>query len=478
MSDQMHLESSTRTAEAARTAWQADGRRRPAWLLYAGIAVVSVLTGAGATVLALRPGPVPSPGTPPPAAEYVAHQNAPDAAATQVGEGVYISPARQQLIGVRTAAVEHRALETTIRTVGVLQYDETRVAEMHTKIAGWIERVGVDFVGKSVRRGQMLFTVYSPELVATQKEYLLALRAAGELGRSVYEETRLGADGLLAATRERLKLWDVSDAQIERLEQTGEVQKTMSFSSPFNGVVLERNAFPGHYIGPETAVFKIADLSTIWVHGQLFESELRRVAVGQQAHIEFPYGQTTRSLQGRITFIYPDVDPMTRRGRVRIELRNPGLELKPESYVTVVIHTPGGHELAVPREAVIDTGAKRYTILARGNGYFEPREIQIGDPVDGFYPVVGGLDHGDVVVTSAQFLIDSETNLQEAMQSMVGHGHESPAAPAGGDDRSPPPDVRAGPTDLQDHSAQPPASPAADAPVRPPAVDHSNHQPR
>jgi RND family efflux transporter MFP subunit len=309
----------------------------------------------------------------------------------------------------------------------------------------------------------MLFTVYSPDLVATQKEYLLALRAAGELGRSVYEETRIGADGLLAATRERLKLWDVSDAQIARLEKTGEVQKTMSFYSPFSGVVLERNAFPGHYIGPENAVFKIADLSTIWVHGQMFESELRRVAVGHEAHIEFPYGQTTRTLKGRITFIYPDVDPMTRRGRVRIELKNPGLELKPESYVTVVVHTPGGHELAVPREAVIDTGTKRYSILARDGGYFEPREIEIGDPVDGFYPVVAGLQHGDVVVTSAQFLIDSETNLQEAMQSMAGHGHGS--ASASKDDSSQPRGVPAAPKGSEDHSAHQPAP-----------VDHSKHQ--
>lgn len=462
MSDQ-NLEVTPRSAESARAAWQAAHRQDHRWVVYCAIAVVSLLVGVAGTVLALRSGAAEAREAPQTAVDHSAHQGVSDpSAAGQPGGGVYISPARQQLIGVRTAAVEHRELETTVRTVGVLQYDETRVAEIHTKIAGWIERVGVDFVGKPVRRGQMLFTVYSPDLVATQKEYLLALRAAGELGRSAYEETRIGADGLLAATRERLKLWDVSDAQIERLEKAGDVQRTTSFYSPFNGVVLERNAFPGQYIGPENAVFKIADLSTIWVHGQMFESELRRVAVGQEAHIEFPYGQTTRTLKGRITFIYPDVDPMTRRGRVRIELKNPGLELKPESYVTVVIHTPGGHELAVPREAVIDTGAKRYAILARDGGYFEPREIQIGDPVDGFYPVVAGLEHGDVVVTSAQFLIDSETNLQEAMQSMAGHGHESPGA-AGATGGSQP--GGAPPKGTEDPSAHQPAP-----------VDHSKHQ--
>lgn len=430
---------------------------------YAIVAMVSLAIGAAGAVVALRYGVGPSLDITPAVSATSGDAGPDEAGGSTAGTdptggahaddkhgSVYISPARQQLIGVRTAPVEHRVLEGTIRTVGVLQYDETRVAEIHTKISGWIERVGVDFVGKPVRRGQMLFTVYSPDLVATQKEYLLSLRAARELGRSSFAETRIGADGLLAATRERLKLWDVSDAQIDRLEQTGEVQKTMNFYSPFNGVVLERSAFPGQYIGPENAVFKIADLSTIWVHGQVFEAELRRVNVGQEAHVEFPYGQTTRKVPGRITFIYPDVDPTTRRGRVRIELRNPGLELKPESYVTVVIHTPGGHELAVPREAVIDTGTKRYAILARDGGYFEPREIQIGDPVEAFYPVVAGLQPGDIVVTSAQFLIDSETNLQEAMQSMAGHGHGT--ASAGTDDSSQSPGVKAAPKGPADHS--------------------------
>ena len=464
MSDQMTVEPVASPAEPAPATRQPTEHRSHRWFVYGGIAVVSLLTGAGAAILAVRSGPVEARQALEPAIDHGAHQAGSTAAAGEPSGGVYISAARQQLIGVRTAPVEHRALESTIRTVGVLQYDETRVAEIHTKIAGWIERVGVDFVGKPVRRGQVLFTVYSPELVATQKEYLLALRAADELGRSAYEDTRIGASGMLAATRERLKLWDVSDAQIERLETTGEVQKSLSVYSPFNGVVLERNAFPGQYIGPETAVFKIADLSAIWAHGQLFESELRRVAVGQNAHIEFPYGQTTRTLTGRITFIYPDVDPTTRRGRVRIELKNPGLELKPESYVTVVIHTPGGMELAVPREAVIDTGTKRYAILARDGGYFEPREIQIGDPVDAFYPVASGLQHGDMVGTSAQFLIDSETNLQEAMQSMAGHGHATDGrsggggSPVGGGSR---------PNGVASPSAREPAP-----------VDHSEHQQR
>ena len=230
-------------------------------------------------------------------------------------------------------------------------------------------------------------------------------------------ETRAGADSLLAATRERLKLWDITDAQIDELERSGEPRKTLTLYSPFTGVVLERNAFAGQYITPEMATFKIADLSTIWAVGQIFEYELPVVKIGQEATIQFPYGQSSRVLTGRITYIYPDINPETRRARVRIEFRNPGLEFKPETYVTVVIQTPPHHELAIPKEAVIDTGVKQYAILAHPNGYFEPREIKTGPPSDEFYPLVSGLQMGDRVVTSAQFLVDS--------------GNESPGGHAG-----------------------------------------------
>jgi RND family efflux transporter MFP subunit len=290
---------------------------------------------------------------------------------------------------------------------------------VHTKISGWIQNVTVDFVGKNVRRGQPLFTVYSPELVSTQKEYLLALKAQAQLGASRFEETRSGAGTLLAATRERLRLWDITDAQVAELERSGEPRKTLTLYSPFTGIVLERKAFPGQYVTPEMSAFKIADLSTIWVIGQIFEYELPLVKLGQEAQIELPYGGAQRMLSGRISYVYPEVDPTTRRVKVRIELKNPGLQFKPESYVTVVIHSAGGHLLAIPREAVIDTGARRYAILALGNGYFEPREITVGEPVNDFYPVLTGVSMGDRVVTSAQFLIDSETNLETAMKAMA-----------------------------------------------------------
>lgn len=443
-------------ADVARRQWHA-GATRPLWPFVA-VAFAALVIGAAATLAAVRVwrGPAPDPAAVTNAAESPQAMPGMDMPATRAkpaGTGdkaVFISAARQQLIGVRTAEVTHQTLETTIRTVGVLAYDETRVAEVHTKIAGWAEHVSVDFVGKQVRKGQPLFTIYSPDLVATQREYLLALKADRQLSDSPIEETREGARSLLAATRERLRLWDVTDAQVDELTQTGQPRRTLTVYSPFTGIVLERNAFPGQYITPEMATFKIADLSMLWVLGQVFEYELGMVKLGQSAEIEFPYGQTTRRLSGRITFIYPEIDPQTRRAKVRIEFRNPDLEFKPASFVTVLIASSGGLQLAIPQEAVIDTGTEQYALVALADGYFEPRPIKVGAPVNQFYPVLQGLQHGDRVVTSAQFLIDSETNLQAAMQSMVGHGH---AAGGGGS-----PEGKAVPK----------------GPVKP--VDHSQHK--
>jgi membrane fusion protein, copper/silver efflux system len=452
---------------------------------YVIIAAVSLALGAGGALLIAR---VTGEAGPPDADVPASHQVHADDAGMNgeaptppgghehpteaTGETVYISPARQQLIGVRTAEVIHRRLEATIRTVGTLAYDETRVTKIHTKIAGWVETLSVDYVGKVVRRGEPLFSVYSPELVSTQTEYLLALKGLAQLQTSQFAETRGAAESLVAASRDRLTLWDISAGQIEELERTREPRRTLTLHSPFDGIVLERNTFAGQYITPEHQAFTIADLSRVWVLGQIFEYELGLVRLGQEAEIEFPYQQATRTLKGRVTYIYPDVDPRTRRVKVRAEFRNPGLQLKPDSYVTVVIRVSAGDQLAIPREAVIDTGVKRYAILAHPHGYFEPQEIAVGEPVDAFYPVVRGLQHGDRVVTSAQFLIDSETNLQAAMQSMVGHGHampgEAPRAPppAAPDQPKPVPAGRESPE--PDHSEH-------DHPA-PPAVNHSQHR--
>jgi RND family efflux transporter MFP subunit len=388
------------------------------------VAALSLVVGVIGTWLVLRRQPSPASTSP---VDAQARAEASHEAATGVataGSGahsqnaVYISPARQQLIGVRTAPVTRRELGTSIRTVGTLAYDERRVTHVHTKIAGWAEKLFVDYVGKSMRQGEPLLTVYSPQLVSTQNEYLLALKASRQPVDPRFPEPRAAIESLLASSRERLKLWDVSEAQIDALERTGRVQRTLTLYAPFNGVVLERNVFAGQYVTPDMSMLKIADLSTVWAIGAVFEYESSLVKLGQDVEIEFPYGQAPRSLHGKITFIYPEVDPQTRRVRVRAEFHNPGLEFKPESYVTLVISSEARSELAIPKEAVIDTGVKRYAILALPDGYFEPREIEVGQPVGEFYPVLKGLGERDTVVTSALFLVDSETNLQAAMQAM------------------------------------------------------------
>jgi RND family efflux transporter MFP subunit len=331
---------------------------------------------------------------------------------------VYVSPARQQLIGVRTGVVERQHVEGTIRTVGVLAYDEARVTHVHTKVAGWVDQVFVDFVGKQVRRGQPLFSVYSPDLVTAQADYLVALQARQKL-LETSPDSRAAADSLLAAARQRLQRWDVSDAEIAALERAGHASKTLVLSAPFDGVVLERTAVAGQYLTPDMSAFKVADLSTIWVVGQLFEYEAARVRPGEAVDVEFPYGQAPGTLEARVDFVYPEVDPQTRRVRFRASLQNKDAHLKPDTYVNVVLHGENVDRLVVPSAAVIDTGTRKYALIALPDGYFEPRDVQVGPPLGDSYPVISGLAEGDRVVTSAQFLIDSETNLAAAMQNMA-----------------------------------------------------------
>ncbi len=471
LNDNVPEQGDTAPAEVARQQWAAPPPRGRSWLLVAIVALVSLVAGGGAVFLGIRAGWIGAAGV---GAPHGAGAQAVSPAAPRDGTGgmagmagmesgtatrpaeasdraVYISPARQQLIGVRTAPVTSQRLDTTIRTVGVLAYDETRITQINTKIAGWVERLYVDYVGKPVRRGQPLFSVYSPELVATQNEYLLALRAQAQLGSSPIAETRDSANSLLAATRERLKLWDISDAQIAELERTKQPHKSLTLYAPFDGIVLERNAFAGQYITPEMATFKLADLSTIWVVAQVFEYEMRSINIGQEVDIQFPYGDYARTIKGHVSFIYPDIDPQTRRGRIRIEFANPGLALKPGTYVTATLRTGGGHALALPKEAVIDTGAKQYAIVALANGFFDPREITVGQPTDQFYPALSGVKEGDLVVTSAQFLVDSEANLQDAMKAM---SMNMPGMDTGGGDKKGM-DMSGGKTKAQSPQKQP-----------------------
>jgi Cu(I)/Ag(I) efflux system membrane fusion protein len=332
---------------------------------------------------------------------------------------VQISPDKQQLIGVKFGTVEMRPLEKVIRTVGRVDYDEKRLMTISPKIGGWIEDLFVDFTGRYVRQGDPLLTIYSPELVSTQEEYLLALRAKKDLLKSPFSEVAGSGTSLVESARRRLKLWDITDDQIRILEETGQPKKTLTLYSPFSGFVLEKIAYKGMNVMPGQALFKLADLSVVWLYADIYEYELPFVRLGQQASVQLSYlpGET---FIGRVIYIYPSLSPETRTAKVRFEFPNPHGKLKPEMYANVEIKVNLGQKLAVPDGAIINTGLRQMAIIDKGSGYFEPREVQVGSKLDGYYEVIKGLKAGEKVVTSANFLIDSESNLKEALGGMAG----------------------------------------------------------
>jgi Cu(I)/Ag(I) efflux system membrane fusion protein len=332
---------------------------------------------------------------------------------------VQISPERQQLIGVKFGMVEMKPLEKVIRTVGRVDYDEKRITTVSLKVGGWIEDLYVDFTGKYVRKGEPLLTIYSPELVSTQEEYLLALAAKKSLTKSSFPEVAGSGDSLAESARRRLRLWDITDEEIKNLEETGKAKRTLTLYVPFSGFVLEKSAYKGMNVMPGASLYKLADLSVVWLYADIYEYELPFIRLGQQASIQLSYtpGET---FTGRAIYIYPSLNPETRTAKVRFEIPNAHERLKPEMYANVEIKVPLGQKLTAPEGAIIDTGVRQMAILDKGNGYFEPREVKVGPKVEGYYEVIKGLKAGERVVTSASFLVDSESNLKEAMGGMAG----------------------------------------------------------
>ncbi len=330
---------------------------------------------------------------------------------------VMISSAKQQLIGVRTTVVKREPLTRTIRAVGQVQIDETKIARIHVKTAGWIEQVSVDFIGKLVRKGQPLFSFYSPDLVATQQEYLIARRAQKDLGSSSLAEVSEGSEALLESARERLRRWDITEEQIKKLDETAQISRTITMYSPIDGFVMKRQVFERTYITPETELFEIADLSTVWVNAEIYEYEVPYVKVAQPAQMTLSYFPG-KSYFGRVAYIYPTVDPMTRTVKVRLEFRNTDFQLKPDMFAEVQLNIAYGTQTFVPQEAVLDSGTEQIVFVARGDGYFEPRQLQIGARVGERLIVLSGLKPGETIVTSGNFLIDSESRLKSAMGGM------------------------------------------------------------
>lgn len=327
-------------------------------------------------------------------------------------------------LGLQTAVVEARSIDQPVRTTGRVTVDERRITQVHTKVEGFIEETFGNFEGQQIRRGQPLFTIYSPELVATQQEYLIALQARGDFGKSEFDVVRRSGSTLVEATRRRLQLFDVTNEQISDLERTGKLAKNVTFYAPANGVVTERKAFPGMRVEPETQLYTLADLSTVWVEADVFESDLANVRAGTSAEVMLPNGETRTA---RVAYINPLVETQSRTARVRLELPNPGLRLKPGMFVNVSLRTVQPPQIVVPRDAVLATGTRFLVLVDNGEGRFTLREIGIDSQGQEFYTVLSGVNVGDRVARNIQFLIDSETQLRQAIESQSGSA--SPASP-------------------------------------------------
>lgn len=328
---------------------------------------------------------------------------------------VEISSEQQQLIGVKTVRVAVTPLRKVIRTVGRIEADERKLATINTKFEGWIEKLHVDYTGRYVKKGEPLAEIYSPELLATQQEFLTAVKLAkpsnpaneGSYGQLISRD----AATLVEAARQRLRLWDITEDQIRKIEETGRPLRTLTLYSPVSGVVVQKMAIQGMKVAPGEKLFDIADLSTLWLIADIYEYELPLIRVGDTARIVFSYFPGKEMLS-QIDYVYPAVSADTRTAKVRFRLPNPGERLKPQMYTNVDIKINMGKKLAVPDSAVIDTGVRQVVYVDKGEGAFEPREVLLGMRADGFVEISRGLKAGEKVASSANFLIDSEAQLK------------------------------------------------------------------
>jgi Cu(I)/Ag(I) efflux system membrane fusion protein len=335
---------------------------------------------------------------------------------------MFISPERLQSIGVKFEPAQRRPLERTIRTVGRVEVDERQLARVTVKLEGWIDRLLVNYTGEHVKQGQVLFTLYSPELVATQEEYLIALRSSRTLGQSEFPEVAAGAKALLAASRRRLLLWDIRESHIHDLERTGEVLTTLPIHAPLSGTVINKMAVAGLQTKPGDELYTIANLSHIWIVGDIYEYELPLIEIGQTASVSLSYAPDI-SLKARIGFIYPTVDPQTRTAKVRFELDNPGERLKPGMYTNLELKIPLGVRLAVSKDAILESGERQIIFIHLGGGRLEWRNAKTGLRSGNWVEILEGVQEGEHVVTSANFLIDSESQLKSAVGGMPGMKH-------------------------------------------------------
>ncbi|HQU17091.1 MAG: efflux transporter periplasmic adaptor subunit [Chromatiales bacterium 21-64-14] len=342
------------------------------------------------------------------------------AGATAAAPGtVTIDPVMVQDMGVRTARAERRSLSRVIRTVGQVAVDERRVVRVHPKSEGWVRQVTVATTGQPVRRGQVLLRLYAPQIVSTEQEYLLALRQNARLGASPYPDIRSGARELVRSARQRLALLDVPAAEIRALVRRGSVLDSVPLDAPAGGIALRVGVREGQYVTPRTELYQIADLSRIWVYANLYDYELPWVQVGDPAKLTLA-ALPGVTLKGRITYLYPYADNPTRTVRARMEFENPDLALRPDLYADVRIHASRQVDaVVIPSAAVLNTGTRKLVFVQRAPGRFEPRDVVTGVSSDGRVQILKGIAAGETVVTSGQFLIDSESNLREAAANLM-----------------------------------------------------------
>ncbi|NKE73427.1 efflux RND transporter periplasmic adaptor subunit [Nitrospiraceae bacterium HYJII51-Mn-bac16s-1-B09] len=327
-----------------------------------------------------------------------------------------LTPQKKQLIGVKIAQVQEKEAEKVIRAVGRVAYDERKLAQINLRIDGWIQDLFVNFTGQEVRKGEPLFTLYSPDLLSTQQEYLLAKRSQEKLAASPIADVRETGETLVSSARERLLLWEITEKQIQELEKRGTPQTYMTIHAPINGIVTKREGTRGMRVTPGMTLYEIADISTVWVFADVYEYELSYIKTGQEADImvdAYPGEQ----FRGKVTFIDPFLNPQTRTVRVRLELPNPGFKLKPEMFAQVELKSPVGKGLVIPESAILDSGLRQIVFIDKGMEMYAPREIK-ARRLDGDYLVLEGLTAGERIVTSANFLIDAESKLMASANMM------------------------------------------------------------
>jgi RND family efflux transporter MFP subunit len=331
---------------------------------------------------------------------------------------VQLSPERMQSIGVRMGRVERKIVNDEIRVTGNVAVDETRLAYVQVRYSGYVQKVFADATYQYLRKRQPLFTIYSPDLAATEREYLVAKQNQQRVAGSTVSGVSEAAASLLEAATQRLKQWGVPQEEIARLESTGQVQQELNVESPVSGYITERNALPNLTVQPDTRLYTVADLSRVWVFAEVFQNDLGRIKVGDRATLTVD-AYPGRAFEGHVNFLYPQVDMTTRTMRARLAFSNPGLKLTPGMFVNVRLQMRGRVQLVIPASGVLQSGARQVVFVNRGDGYLEPREVELAGRAGDDLVVLKGLKEGEEIVTSANFLIDSESQLQAALGSFT-----------------------------------------------------------